>query len=378
MFGNVIILDGSGEAISFNDEGSPQAHRTGNTKVHIDAQVNRALSLDWFYKLLALFPDIAGELKSAIIVAKFKELATETRDRIWRSLHRVRIHIVDPRPHYRRIDNIIRQSWRNPAAPEKLRQMAIDGSHAARWMVARMREMVADSVLTDSTAIRVQSLGHALADPFFGMTMPDSLSFLVRSKHESAPLITLEDFGRSGDRDVVRNVASWSAKASAAFHAALDAAWTPDQDDAITYRFDFGRSVRNRISQELLPPHAFDKGNRPHIDLLEQSRQSLIDELSANERFYEVIGKRPGFVEVESKESYYVHSRVNILHEPVEFLLGLIQVVLGRFDLAIVSDTDEQHSRKANGDRVCERNDVRAEDRGGEWAAGTCCDYSGQ
>ena len=108
MFGHVIILDGSGEAISFNDEGSPHSHKTDHTKVYIDAQVNRTLSLDWFYKLLAFFPDVPGELKSGVIVAKFKDLPTETRDRIWRSLSRVRIHIVDPRPHYRQIDNMLR------------------------------------------------------------------------------------------------------------------------------------------------------------------------------------------------------------------------------------------------------------------------------
>lgn len=57
----MIILDGSGVAISFNDEGSPHSDKTGNTKVYIDAQVNRALSLGWFYKLLTFFPDIPGQ-----------------------------------------------------------------------------------------------------------------------------------------------------------------------------------------------------------------------------------------------------------------------------------------------------------------------------
>src|ERR1700729_1077295 len=33
------------------------------------------------------------------------------------------------------------------------------------------------------------------------------------------------------------------------------------------------------------------------------------------------------------------HSRVDIVHQPVEFLLSLIQVVLRRFDVAIVPDS---------------------------------------
>lgn len=148
-FGHVIILDGSGEAISFNDEGSPHTNQTGHTKVHIDAQVKRALPLDWFYKLLAFFPDISGELKSAVVVAKFKDLPNETRDRIWRSLRRVRIHIVDPRPHYRRAENMLRKSWRKQDAPEILRRMAAQRSPVARYILATMREMVADLILKE-------------------------------------------------------------------------------------------------------------------------------------------------------------------------------------------------------------------------------------
>jgi hypothetical protein len=309
----VIIFDRSGGAISFNDESSPNTLLTGRTKVCIDAQVARTLSLDWFYKLLAFFPDIPGELKSAVVVAKFKDLPVETRDRVWGSLQRVRIHIVDPRPHYRRIDNIVRRSWRYEGAPERLRAMAAEGSPLARYMLDRMREYVADSVLAESTATRVQSLGRALADPLVGQERPESLSRFfggVQRESAPAPVLTLENFGhgRKSGHDVVRNVASWAAKAAAAFHAALDAGHSPEEDDAMSYRFDFGRTLRRRMTQELLPQHAFDKGNRLHIDLLEHSRQSMIDELSVNEHFYEVIGRQPGFVELESKESHYVQA----------------------------------------------------------------------
>jgi hypothetical protein len=34
----------------------------------------------------------------------------------------------------------------------------------------------------------------------------------------------------------------------------------------------------------------------------------MIDEFAANDRFYAVIAGRPGFMEVESKESYYVQA----------------------------------------------------------------------
>ena len=34
----------------------------------------------------------------------------------------------------------------------------------------------------------------------------------------------------------------------------------------------------------------------------------MIDELSADERFFALIGRQSGFVELESKESYYVQA----------------------------------------------------------------------
>lgn len=161
---------------------------------------------------------------------------------------------------------MLRRAWGRDDAPEKLRAQAAEGSQIARWMLSSMREMVADSVLRGSTAVRVHSLGRALSDPLFGTKLPEPLSILGRSRPESAPVITLEDFGHKNDRHVVRNVASWAAKAAAAFHAALDAVHSPEEDDAMTYRFDFGRTLRRRMTQELLPQHAFDEGNRHHIE----------------------------------------------------------------------------------------------------------------
>jgi hypothetical protein len=307
IFADVIIFDGDGDAISFNDEGSPDSRQTGRTKVHINAQVNRSLSLDWFYRLLAFFPDIRTELKSGIIVARFKDLPIETRDRIWRSLYRVRIHIVDPRPHYRRANDMLRNLLKNDDAPERLRQGVAEGSPVAQYLLAAQREMVADSILRRSAAVRVQSLAHALSDLLF-VPLSDELSPFFGSNRDPSPLITLEDFGRPSDPNVVRNVASWSAKASAAFHSAHDAAWEETGQDATYDRFDFGHAARRRMAQELLPSHAFDKGNGPHIELLEQTRQSMIDEVTANDQFYAVIGRPTGFVEVESNQSYYVQA----------------------------------------------------------------------
>ena len=300
----MIIFDGNGEAISFNDDSSPRTDQTGGTKVCINAQVDRGLSLDWFYKLLALFPDFPDELKSAIVVGKFNDLPAETRAVVWRSLARVRIHIVDPRPHYREMEDWLRGVLNTDHPLDSLRQMELDRDPRAGLLRNLMRKMVGDFLLHESAPRRAQSLARFMSDPF-ALTAPElSSRFGYSTKPDS--LIDIADFGRPGDRHLVGSIASWSAKASAAFHAALDVVQMPDENDFMVH-YDFGRHMRGRMAQELLPAHAFDKGNRAHIRLLQDTRDSVLEELTANDHFYRVI-RRPSFPELESKESYYIQA----------------------------------------------------------------------
>lgn len=302
----MIIFDGNGEAISFNDEGSPDTRQTNHTKVCVNGQVDRGTSLDWFHKLLAFFPDIPGELKSSVILARFNNLPREVQDRVWRSLQRVRIHIVDPRPHFRRMHEILREASNEPDAPRKLRQMADEGSLAAQRLLGVIRENVANSILSDSTAVRAHNFGRAFANPILNLN--SEFPYFRNKREEFSQVISLNDFTLSESRNIVRDVVSWSAKSSSAFYAALDAATSmPDESMWTTYRFDFGNVVRAQMTKTLLPAHAFDKGNRRHLALLEKTRQAMIEDFSRGERLYARVG-RPGFVEVESKSSYYIQA----------------------------------------------------------------------
>jgi hypothetical protein len=317
----VIIFDGNGEAISFNDDTSPRTDQTEGTKVSINAQVNRGLSLDWFYNLLTLFPNFPDELKSAVVVGKFKELPAETRDRAWRSLSRVQIHIVDPRPHYRRTDAALNRAWKMDNASEVLRQLELDGIPGARELRMKMRLMVAESLIHDSAPVRVQSLGRVLADPFPVIPLGELSMFVGGGEETPKPVLAVDDFGRPGDRHLVGNVAAFSAKASAVFHLALDVVTEPSEADITSYRFNFGMAACGRMVEELLPTHAFDKGNRPHLELLENTRHSIIEELAAKERFNHVIRQRK-LPELESKQSYYIQA--------ADFAGGIAADIYGR------------------------------------------------
>jgi hypothetical protein len=302
----VLIFTGNDDAISFTDEGSPDSRITGE-KVCVNGQVDRGLSLDWYYKTIQFFPDVQGELKSKEVAERLKNFPASTQTVIWAGMARVKIHIVDPRSHRHRINNMLRSVWKNDQAPRLLAEGERQGLPYAKYFSARLREMVADSILQDSTAVRVQSLGRVLLDPIGLGEPPESLRpFFRGSRRLFQPLISTDDFQKP--KSLIRDVTSWSAKSSAAFHAALDAALTLDEDAFAMTRFGDGDFFRRKMAAQLLPVHAFDDGNQKQLDLLDDKRNALFRELTAHDHVYGFMRKRPGIVAVESRESLYVQA----------------------------------------------------------------------
>ena len=271
-FASVIILSGDDRAISFTDERSPDTRRVTGEKICIDGQVIRDLSLDWYYKIIQRFPDVLGELKSKEVAERFRTFPAEIRNPIWVGLGQVKIRIVDPRSHRHKINNILRRAWKNEDAPKLLNRWEKEGMPYARSLSAQLREMVANLILHDSTARRVEFLGRALLDPI-GMVISEHelKPYFARSEKPSKPVISTEDFRKP--KSLIRDAASWTAKSSAVFHSALDAILFPDEDATMTYRF--GPLLRRKMAEELLPVHAFDDGNRKQLDLLEEARTDL-------------------------------------------------------------------------------------------------------
>jgi hypothetical protein len=301
----VIIFTGNSDAVSFTDEGSPDTRITGD-KVSIEGQVNRNLSLDWYYRIIQLFPDVQGELKSKEVADRFNNLPNEIRTVIWTGMRRVKIHIVDPRSHQHRINNIVRQVWKDDHAPQLLAQLEKEGNPHAKQMLSFLRDMVADSILQDSTAIRVQSLGRAFLDPFGLSEPPESLgSLFVRFPKPSQPLVSTQDFRKP--KRLIQDVTSWSAKSAVAFHSALEAG-TSTHDLFDRARFVDGDVLRRKMAAQLLPVHAFDDGNQKHLNLLDEKRSQVFRELAAHDHVYGLIVKRPSIVPVESRESFYVQA----------------------------------------------------------------------
>jgi hypothetical protein len=73
-------------------------------------------------------------------------------------------------------------------------------------------------------------------------------------------------------------------------------------------RFADGDFLRRKMAAQLLPVHAFDEGNQKHLNLLEEARSEIFQELAAHDRIYGLIQNRQCIVPAESKESFYVQA----------------------------------------------------------------------
>ena len=302
----MIIFTGSDEAVSFTDESSPDSRVTGE-KVCINGQVDRTLSLDWYYKIIQFFPDVQGELKSKEVAERFKNFPLTIQKIIWAGLSRVKIHIVDPRSQRHRHNNILRSIWKNDKAPELLSRWEKEGFAHAKYLSNLMRKNIADSILRDSTAARVQFLGRIFLDPFSTVSLDGGKPpFFRASAQQEEMLISVHDFPK--ERSLIRDVTSWSAKSSAAFHSAMEAALSDESDVFPSGRFMDGEMMRRKMAAQLLPVHAFDDGNRKQLELLDTKRKTVFKELTVNEHVGYLRPAKRGIVPVESRESFYVQA----------------------------------------------------------------------
>ena len=293
----MIIGAGHPDAVSFNDVGSPDGRHTAGLKVHINAQVVRVEDLNWYYKLLQLCPDIHGELKSKIVSARFDDLAFMTKTEIWKTLGKVFIHVVDPRPYKSRVNSFLRTVMKREDAPEYLRSSASEGYAWAQNLQQGTQMFAADLILGDSVAARAHRTAHTFGQDAFMMPF---------ERVEPPDLVTIQDF-KCDPKGVVRKVTEWSAKAAAAFHGSMDALDTFGVEDAM-YRFNVGQHFRRKMLRPLMDLHAFDRGDEQQMRVLEEVRGKLIKSMTDPNDFFSrmlrfnLLLKYPEF---DSKETLF-------------------------------------------------------------------------
>ncbi|SRR6266566_258413 len=295
----MIIRPGDSDAVSFNDDSSPDTRLTSGQKLAVNAQVVPGGSLDWYFRILQLCESVSGELKSAEVWPRFHALRFDDQQRIWAGLSKVRIHVVDPRPYRDRLDEILTRRFKCKDPVKVLaEQLELKNPHAMD-LFRKLQIFTAHQILYDSTGARVYSLSRFLDD--------DQMFFSSHPISQTPDeVLQLSEFGRDV-KPIVRMVSAWAAKSAAAFHEALDCFL--ESDEAVPYFPN--DTMRRRMAARVLNSHAFDKGDERQVELLEGARSNILQNLSpfknAAIRPMSASDRKP-YVQVDSRDSYFVQA----------------------------------------------------------------------
>jgi hypothetical protein len=152
----LILEIGSETAVSFTDDTSLDTRTTNNEKVSIHAEIVREKPLDWYIKLISLYPGIKGELKSSSVTDCFFSLADTERNRLIGTLKFVRIHIADPRPYFSDVTRAIKNILPNNDVDDFLTRLKLAQNEVARRLEDSLKRQAARKMAYDSPSEKLK------------------------------------------------------------------------------------------------------------------------------------------------------------------------------------------------------------------------------
>lgn len=298
-----IIKTGSDKAFSFTDDASPDTRKTKRRNVSISGQVRRQNfrnSLNWYYEFLFLCRHIKGEVKGRPhVVNAYKTLSTYSRTKIWETLKEVQINITDPLPYQVETESLYKKITNKKDTIEMVRQRAISNDPSAKILLEKLNNQTAERILLDAPSRRLsfdiyfaQNPMAIYADEEFANMfpkLPDYEIDISRLKSKSPGAI-------------IRAATEYTAKSASVFTDAIEACFEKP--------YFHHHPLFNPVFNALRHSHAFDKGNKQYIDLMEDERKEISMQISRRERFNPYGRKSLLKLEgdVESKESYYIQA----------------------------------------------------------------------
>ncbi len=265
-------------------------------KVSIHAQVIRELPFDWFYTLRQRAPSSAGELKSTAIVEVFFALPEYERLKIWLTLKTVRIHISDPRPYVRTVDEDLSDLVSDGDVPGFIKRLDKAVQQAAERERGRL---IAQEMWRDAPSQQIK-LKHLAWEYQLGL----KIRIMRYEPFEGIERMPPKDFDftlfeRPG-KNIVNVLPNFLSKSESVFCDALDS-----MEDVIERGTRSSSPAWHQIFEILSTSHAFDKGDSKEVPWIDGERRDVMTRLDRHRIFL----VQPGpLVELDSKESFLVQA----------------------------------------------------------------------
>lgn len=258
-------------AVSFTDDTSlPHVGWT----VSIHAQVVREHRIDWYFFMKNRAPHGRGEFKNAVVNTFFSLTECE-RERAFRTLRSVRIHIVDPRAYMPVLLQALGKVLPEGTSPMRFLRRLDESTHRLRMFRESIVGRIANRMLRDSPAER-------LKDKYRSSERMFCESLVV--SHESLPggMISPKVAYQCGDFDLtpfqgrkahlLNEIAKFTAASASVFSPAIDELEQAANDDMFSLPGAGSWLLRSALGR----PHAFDAGHSNVVRWIEQRRDETL------------------------------------------------------------------------------------------------------
>lgn len=321
----MFFLSEPSEAESFTDETSRKSQNKAMGRVSIHGQFGRYDSLHWLKELRSYYPDVQGELKSTRVAETYDRMPWTLRRIVSPGIRRVRIHVVDTFAYEAESKQLIREIYKKQTGYQIATHRAKENDEFAKFLLKRMEDFVAEAILLDSPAQRLErnikrqrNSGYG-----YGMYAPE-----LRRQQLS---VDLKPF-RKKSKSQIGVAAAWVSKSGSVFSDALE---------RTGYGFRGEHETRQLVSEILYKSHAFDEGDDASIEWLEEQREFFTS--------YQACGwlnPRPFYGKVDSRFSERIQA--------ADIAAGIAERIYDKYHIPGLLDQFDYIT--FNGERLTESN----------------------
>ncbi len=263
------------EAASFTDDTSlPRA----GLRVSIHAQIIRQHRINWYFFLKDRTPHDRGEFKDQVLHTFFS-LAETDREKVFKTLCTVRIHIVDPRPYAVNLHDALQKHLpKGTNVSDFLKRLDASTKHLEPVRRTAL-EFIAESILRDAPAERLKLVYKAweYSNGLNPISVDDSAYMDMPAK----PHFNLTPF-QHRNANVLNDIANFVSASASVFSPTIDE-FEKATDDCF---FTSPMAGPWLINSTLGRSHAFDEGHSHAVKWIEEQRIEVLAQIDSKRHFY--------------------------------------------------------------------------------------------
>jgi hypothetical protein len=284
------------QAASFTDDTSlPRA----GCRVSIHAQIIREHQISWYFFLKDRTTHDRGEFKDQVLNTFFG-LAERDREKVFKTLRTVRIHIVDPRPYAVDLHDVLQKHLPKGTSVSGFLKRLDDSTRHLEAVRRTALSSVAERILRDAPAERLKLEYRAWEYSQGLRIMPDDDTAFIDTPVEpepAAPPFDLTPFEHRNS-NILNDVANFVSASASVFLPVLDEFEKAKED----YFFAAPMAGPWLINSTLGRAHAFDEGHAHAVRWIEGQREAVLSEIDRHKQFYPAYMPQP-LLELVSVES---------------------------------------------------------------------------